>query len=323
MVPTPCTTGPHLSLLIIAVLATFATAAIGVPSLVALEDATALLQQSPNTLDIELEGDEELSPPGQEPKKGYNEDEDGSVSIGFPLITEDDYHFVASASYNVDYANFHVHAYDLALYLKNSSRLWNVDLSREQVITEMVDQCSFHLHMTTRWVSRHLMADFVQKLIPLVQDTPEEHPNDMLEDYRRRFLEGPKVVKGTKLTITPVSEGVRLTVDKTDLGVVSSKYLGRVSVDAYIGTRTDFPDFREQVFSQLRSGRADAVTDAVQIREAVKTEWWKILILVIILVAIVAAAVGCVWYCCCRRKATEAAKAEPPAEAPAEAAKAK
>jgi len=230
-----------------------------------------------------------------------------TTQIGFPLYFGD-FHFVASVAVSLSYAGIKVQAYDLALYLRSDSRLWGNATKNSkramEIIQSMVGNVQFHMHFSSKFVTRGALAGFVDKLEPYCEKAHVPNMTKVLEDYKSRILHGPKVTMGSSMIIEPRTDGIHLLMNNQDLGTVVSAKLSDVTVSGYFGPETTLPMFRDQVFTQLEHGLFDSATvEPVKELVEVHSSWrhWLILALVVVGTAVTTCLLA--WYCCCRRRA--------------------
>jgi len=225
----------------------------------------------------------------------------------FPVDFNHSLHYVASAMFKMEFSGIEIHCYDVALYLDNASSLWNTSYGEGKGrYMEMLNNSQIHMYFTSRWVSRKIMAYFVDVLAPHLERRRPDKTDMILNRYKNTFLSGPKVHKGSMLIIRPSSEGVLLTLNGQDQQNMAFEVLAEATLDSYMGPDSDLPEFRDEVFRQLSmglQGQNSKPTDLAMMH--IKRPTWLVASFVVFVMAIVAL-VSCLAYCLCCRKAAKA-----------------
>lgn len=212
-------------------------------------------------------------------------------------------HYVASVAVSIAFAGIKVHAYDIGLYLRRTSKLWGRKLKgnvHEKEIEAMIGESQIHFHFSTKWVSRGTMATFVDFLYPICKRAKVKNYAKALEVYKSKLLHGPKVALGSTLVIEPKSTGIHLFVNGRDLGMVMNSQLGNVTLNSYLNLDSILPTFRREVFAQLQRGLFNKVVEGPKQEEVdLGHPWWFWLIIALVIAATVVLMAVLTW-CCCR-----------------------
>lgn len=212
-------------------------------------------------------------------------------------------HYVGSASFNVDVMGWHVHCYDIAMYLNENSSLWNVShgLSREERMDEMLGNSFFELIAHSKWVNNQNMAKFVDRLDFFAEKAHISSYKEPIQAYKQLYLKGPKVDRGSHILLFPSREGIRPVIEGRDMGLVKSDFIGRIIMQAYLGPDSDLPEFRDHIFSQLTFGKPDEVGQPAEVHQQAGDSISGAIIVAVVVVVAVCCFCGCLWYLC-RRK---------------------
>mmetsp|Transcript_76694 Transcript_76694/g.237517 ORF Transcript_76694/g.237517 Transcript_76694/m.237517 type:complete len:205 (-) Transcript_76694:97-711(-) len=196
------------------------------------------------------------------------------------------------------------------MYLDSSHPLWTETArkSREERIQAMLGSVAFHLVAHSKWVNNQNMAKFVDRLEVFAEDANVTDYKEPIAAYKRAYLEGPKVTRGSHIVLTPSKEGVDPVIADKDMGLIHSDILGGLIMQAYLGQNSDLPEFRDNVFAQLSSGKPEEVGKPAQVHAEAGNSTWGIIIIVLIIIGIASCICGALWWCFRKRTADAAGK---------------
>jgi len=223
----------------------------------------------------------------------------------FPLTEESGYHFVGSASFMLYWVDMRIHFYDIAMYLVKSSDLWKTSGPHEKELQQMLGQVRFHMVMHSRMVSRKALAALVDSLELFAVLRHMSNYSEVLQQYKRCYLKGPEVKPGDHLTLQPTRSYVVPAINGKVLCNVSSDQLGILVMEHYLGNRSDFPEFRDNVFSQLSVGQPHWVTQPAFVNAQMRTPWWVFLLFVMLGIGICVGGLLLYHFCCRKTYATQ------------------
>lgn len=226
-----------------------------------------------------------------------------TTSGALPLMLNGSFHFVARASYTVDIMGFHIHGYDVALYLDADSPLWAgaANWSHERKISEMLGNVRFVHVIQSRLVTRRVLADvFARPLPPIADSLGATNFSKPVWQYKQLFLDGPRPKVGSQLLLAPSATGAEASLRGRSLGQVRNDLLGIALLQAYLGNELcELPEFRDAVFAQLAEGKPAEITDLVIVRKKGRTTWWGVVIWAIALTTMLCCCCFFTWLCCC------------------------
>jgi len=213
-------------------------------------------------------------------------------------------HFVGSGAFSMEIMGYHVHCYDVAMYLDEASSVWDTLTirNRDKRIEAMLDGGVFlDIIARSKWTSKKNVALFVDRLEHVAEEDGMYDYKADIKRYKQAFLHGPKVSQGSRIVLLLSREGVRPIIAGHDVGLVKSWILAKLVMKAYLGPKSDLPLFRERVFAQLSDGKPEAVTPLSDDRMHVASVW-GVIILAIALVAVLTCFIYglfCCRCCCC------------------------